>query len=275
MTVSHDYSYVSSSDNAFIDSLYTDYKRNPDSVDHSWKQFFQGVEFALSQPESVDAAGGSVTPGNLGKEFKVYRLIQSYRSRGHLSSTTNPIRERVNRQPRLDLEDHGLTSADLEESFAVGETLGLKNAKLKDIVARLKSLYCGNIGVEYMHSNDTEIREWFQQRFESSQGETGFTIEKKKRILTKLNEAVAFENFLHTKYVGQKRFSLEGGENTIPALDAIINASAGHGVEEVVIGMAHRGRLNVLANIMGKTTSTSLMNSKARQLRILRWVMEM
>jgi 2-oxoglutarate dehydrogenase E1 component len=254
MTVSHDYSYVSSSDNAFIDSLYTDYKRNPDSVDLSWKQFFRGVEFALSQPEgSVESSGAGVAPGNLGKEFKVYRLIQSYRSRGHLTSTTNPIRERVNRFPRLDLEDHGLSNADLEETFAIGESLGLKNAKLKDIVARLKSLYCGNIGVEYMHSNDTEIREWFQTRFESSEGNTGFSIEKKKRILTKLNEAVAFENFLHTKYVGQKRFSLEGGENTIPALDAIINASASHGVEEVVIGMAHRGRLNVLANVMGKT----------------------
>ncbi len=247
----NDFSYVSSSDNSFIDSLYTDFRKNPDSVDTSWRQFFKGVDFALSQP--VSAAADTTTVGNLGKEFKVYRLIQSYRSRGHLISTTNPIRERVNRFPRLDLEDHGLTSADLEESFAISEILGLKNAKLKDIIARLRSLYCGNIGVEYMHSNDTDIREWFQSRFESSQGNTNFTIEKKKRILSKLNEAVAFENFLHTKYVGQKRFSLEGGENTIPALDAIINSSAAHGCEEVVIGMAHRGRLNVLANIMGKT----------------------
>ncbi len=253
MTVSHDYSYVSSSDNAFIDSLYSDYKKNPENVDHSWKQFFRGVEFALANPEASGDSSGALSPGVLGKEFKVYRLIQSYRSRGHLSATTNPIRERVNRFPRLDIEDHGLVSADLEQSFAIGEMLNLKNAKLKDIIARLKSLYCGNIGVEYMHSNDTDIREWFQTRFESSNGNTGFNIEKKKRILTKLNEAVAFENFLHTKYVGQKRFSLEGGENTITALDAIINASASHGVEEVVIGMAHRGRLNVLANIMGKT----------------------
>ncbi len=246
----NDFSYVSSSDNSFIDSLYADFRRNPDSVDTSWRQFFKGVDFALSQPVSAPSEG---VTSNLGKEFKVYRLIQSYRSRGHLVSTTNPIRERVNRFPRLDLEDHGLSSSDLEETFAIGELLGMKNAKLKDIIARLKSLYCGNIGVEYMHSNDTEIREWFQTRFEASQGNTNFTIEKKKRILAKLNEAVAFENFLHTKYVGQKRFSLEGGENTIPALDAIINSSAAYGVEEVVIGMAHRGRLNVLANIMGKT----------------------
>lgn len=248
----NDYSYVSSSDNSFIDSLYADFRRNPESVDTSWRQFFKGVDFALSQPASVTGDDTAIT-NNLGKEFKVYRLIQSYRSRGHLVSTTNPIRERVNRFPRLELEDHGLTPADLEETFSIGETLGMKSAKLKDIIARLRSLYCGNIGVEYMHSNDTEIREWFQQRFEASQGNTNFSIEKKKRILSKLNEAVAFENFLHTKYVGQKRFSLEGGENTIPALDAIINKSASLGCQEVVIGMAHRGRLNVLANIMGKT----------------------
>jgi 2-oxoglutarate dehydrogenase E1 component len=222
------------------------------SVDHSWKQFFRGVDFALARPEAAEPTTAAA-PGNLAKEFKVYRLIEAYRSRGHLVSTTNPIRERVNRHPRLDLEDHGLTQADLEESFAIGEALGLKGPKLKDIVAHLRGIYCGNIGAEYMHSNDSEVREWFQKKFENGEADKNFGIEKKKRILTKLNEAVAFENFLHTKYVGQKRFSLEGGENTIPALDAIISASANHGVEEVVIGMAHRGRLNVLANIMGKT----------------------
>jgi 2-oxoglutarate dehydrogenase E1 component len=252
MTVSHDFSYVSSSDNTFIDGLYTDYKRNPDSVDSSWKQFFKGVDFALIQGARTEGPLDIQASSNLGKEFKVYRLIEAYRSRAHLVSTTNPIRERVNRYPRLDLEDHGLTPADLEESFIMGDTLGLKGAKLKDVIAHLRKIYCSSIGVEFMHINDTEIRDWFQKRFESSVGRD-LTLDKKKRVLTKLNEAVAFENFLHTKYVGQKRFSLEGGENTIPALDAIISASAALGVEEVVIGMAHRGRLNVLANIMGKT----------------------
>jgi 2-oxoglutarate dehydrogenase E1 component len=252
MTVSHDFSYVSSSDNAFIDGLYSDYKKNPENVDLSWRQFFRGVDFAIKNPEASESSG-NVVPGNLSKEFKVYHLIEAYRSRGHLISTTNPIRERVNRFPRLELSDHGLTAADLEESFAIGEVVGLKNAKLKEILNHLKDIYCGNIGVEYMHSNDTEIREWFQSKIEHSAQDRNFSIEKKKRILTKLNEAVAFENFLHTKYVGQKRFSLEGGENTIAALDSIINYSVGKGVEEVVIGMAHRGRLNVLANIMGKT----------------------
>jgi 2-oxoglutarate dehydrogenase E1 component len=249
MTFNHDFSYVSSSDNAFIDGLYNDFKKNPDQVDHSWKQFFQGVEFALSRPE-----GGEVSVStNMAKEFQVYRLIESYRSRGHLLSTTNPIRARVDRKPRLELEDHGLSKSDLEEVFLIGESLGLKAPKLKDIVAFLQKTYCANIGVEFTHSNDTEIKEWFLKKFEVNSNAKEFSLEKKKRILSKLNEAVVFENFLHTKYVGQKRFSLEGGENTIPAIDAIINTSAVHGVEEVIIGMAHRGRLNVLANVMGKT----------------------
>ena len=123
------------------------------------------MEFASANTSAGESSGTSV--GNLGKEFKVYRLIDAYRSRGHLISTTNPIRERVNRFPRLDLEDHGLTNADLEETFAIGDVLGLSNAKLKDIISHLKAIYCQSIGVEYMHSNDSEIRQWFQQRYES------------------------------------------------------------------------------------------------------------
>ena len=252
MPLPQDYSYVSSSDNTYIDGLYTDYRRNPESVDSSWRQFFKGVEFALSQSQVLGDAS-AVASSNLGKEFKVYRLIEAYRARGHLISVTNPIRERKNRFPHLDLEDFALTNADLEETFAIGEAVGKTNAKLKDIIAHLRAIYCGTIGAEFMHINDVEVLQWFQNKFESTAKDRNFSIEKKKRILSKLNEAVAFENFLHTKYVGQKRFSLEGGENTIPALDAIINVSASLGVEEVVIGMAHRGRLNILANIMGKT----------------------
>jgi 2-oxoglutarate dehydrogenase E1 component len=252
MPLPQDYSYVSSSDNTYIDGLYTDYRRNPESVDSSWRQFFKGVEFALSQSQVLGDAS-AVASSNLGKEFKVYRLIEAYRARGHLISVTNPIRERKNRFPHLDLEDFALTNADLEETFAIGEAVGKTNAKLKDIIAHLRAIYCGTIGAEFMHINDVEVLQWFQTKFESTAKDRNFSIEKKKRILSKLNEAVAFENFLHTKYVGQKRFSLEGGENTIPALDAIINVSASLGVEEVVIGMAHRGRLNILANIMGKT----------------------
>ena len=250
MSLPNDFSYVQASDNTFIDGLYQDYKRDPSSVDTSWQQFFKGVEFASLRPESVE--GGEVS-ANLAKEFKVYSLIEAYRQRGHLTSTTNPIRPRMDRSPQLDITFHGLTNADLEESFVIGEQIGLKNGKLKDIISVLKAIYGGNIGVEYSHINDVAIREWVKTTFESTVTKRNFDLNKKKRILTKLNEAVAFENFLHTKYVGQKRFSLEGGENTIPALDALINKSSEFGVEEVVIGMAHRGRLNVLANVMGKT----------------------
>ena len=253
MNPTQDFSYVSSSDNTFIDGLYADYKKDPNSVDQSWRQFFKGVDFATSSGAAAVDGEGSVSSANLGREFKIYKLIQSYRSRAHLVSLTNPIRQRVDRRPRLSLEDHGLSQADLEQTTTMGEALGMPNAKLKDILKQLESIYCQSIGAEFMHCNDTEIRDWFQTKFEGQAKDKNFSIEKKKRILNKLNEAVAFENFLHTKYVGQKRFSLEGGENTIPALDAIINASALHGVEEVVIGMAHRGRLNVLANILGKT----------------------
>jgi 2-oxoglutarate dehydrogenase E1 component len=253
MNPTQDFSYVSSSDNTFIDGLYSDYKKDPNSVDQSWRQFFKGVDFATSMGASSSEGEATVSSGNLGREFKIYKLIQSYRSRAHLVSLTNPIRQRVDRKPRLSLEDHGLTQADLEQTTMMGETLGMPNAKLKDILKQLETIYCQSIGAEFMHCNDTEIRDWFQTKFEAQAKDKNFSIEKKKRILNKLNEAVAFENFLHTKYVGQKRFSLEGGENTIPALDAIINSSALHGVEEVVIGMAHRGRLNVLANVLGKT----------------------
>lgn len=254
MALSNDFSYLSSSDNTFIDGLYQSYQKNPDSVEESWKMFFRGVDFALAKPEAAEASGSSSSQvGNWAKELKVYNLINGYRARGHLLSKTNPIRERKNRYPHLDLSDFGLTEADLNEKFAIGESIGKGNATLKEIIEHLKSIYCESIGVEFTHINDTEILHWFQTKYESGAADKKFNIEKKKRILSKLNEAVAFENFLHTKYVGQKRFSLEGGENTIAALDAIITKSSDLGVEEVVIGMAHRGRLNVLANILGKT----------------------
>ena len=254
MALSQDYSYLSSSDNTFIDSLYQDFRKNPDSVDESWKMFFRGVDFALARsPEASESSSSTTQAGNWSKELKVYNLINGYRARGHLLSKTNPIRDRKDRKPKLDLQDYGLSEKDLTEKFAIGETVGKANATLKEIIDHLKYIYCDSLGAEYTHINDTEIYKWFEEKFEHSAKDRNFNIEKKKRILSKLNEAVVFENFLHTKYVGQKRFSLEGGETTIPALDAIINKSAELGVEEVVIGMAHRGRLNVLANVLGKT----------------------
>jgi 2-oxoglutarate dehydrogenase E1 component len=188
------------------------------------------------------------------KETAVRNLIHAYRSRGHLRAKTNPVRERKDRKPRLDLADFGLSEADLDTSFRNGEVLGLgAQAKLRDIVAALEKIYTGAIGFEYMYIRDPEVLDWFREKVEKDSLAFNPGVEYKKRILKKLNEAVVFENFLHTKFLGQKRFSLEGGETTIPALDAIIGKGAELGVKEVMIGMAHRGRLNVLANIMGKT----------------------
>ena len=159
----------------------------------------------------------------------------------------------MDRKPRIGLADVGLTEADLEQEFDAGIAMGIGRSKLKDIIASLESIYLGPIGFEYMYMREPEVLEWFEKKCEYDALHFKLTEEEKRRILFKLNEAVVFENFLHTKYIGQKRFSLEGGETTIPALDSIINNAAELGVEEVVIGMAHRGRLNVLANIMGKT----------------------
>lgn len=251
-----DFSHVWASDNSIIDKMYSEFKNNPKNVDVSWQQFFLGVEFAQNAlPSDSRSEMNKIEYSQevLEKEMKVHFLIQSYRARGHLISTTNPIRPRKDRHAQLNIETYGLAQEDLERNFHVGKIIGLPDGKLKDILKKLNQLYASNIGVEYMHIGDSEVRRWFRERFESSNANFEVSMEKKKRILTKLNEAVAFENFLHTKYVGQKRFSLEGGENTIPALDSMINYAGLLGVEEVHIGMAHRGRLNVLSNIMGKT----------------------
>ena len=188
------------------------------------------------------------------KETAVRNLIYAYRSRGHLRANTNPVRQRKDRQARLELENFGLTEADLDTRFRNGEVLGLGEAPtLRQVVEALKSIYTGTVGFEYTYIRDPQVLDWFREKAEHDALNFNPTPEYKKRILEKLNEAVVFENFLHTKFLGQKRFSLEGGETTIPALDAIINRAAELGAEEVMIGMAHRGRLNVLANIMGKT----------------------
>ena len=243
-----DYSYLSGTESQYIDQLYKDYREDPDQVEATWKKFFEGFEFALTQN-----GHGDVSEDKVEKEIKVIQLINAYRMRAHLTSDTNPIRPRKNRSPYLSLEDNGLEEADLKDSFYAGIEIGLPNVPLSEIIDKLKSIYCGVMGFEFMHIRRKEEREWFREKVEQNVGSYDFPLEKKKRILGKLNEAAVFEKFLHTKYIGQKRFSLEGGENTIPALDAIVNKSSSLGVNEIVLGMAHRGRLNVLANILGKT----------------------
>ncbi len=248
----NDYSYVFNAHPSHIEAKYQEFKANPSQVEDGWRSFFEGFEFGQLE-ENLDTAAGSSS--NLTKEFGVMSIIHGFRDRGHLLSTTNPIRNRRDRKPHLDLGDYGLSEADLKEKFAAGTELGLKNASLQQILDHLHTLYCGNIGVEYAHIENKEKKMWLREKLEGRNisSDFGHSSHKKKRMLEKITDAVVFEKFLHTKYVGQKRFSLEGGETTIAALDAIINTAANDKVEEVIIGMAHRGRLNVLANIMGKT----------------------
>ena len=213
---------------------------------------FGVLETAASTNNAPSVSSGEAMASD--KETAVRNLIHAYRSRGHLRANTNPVRERKDRKPRLDLPDFGLSEADMDTVFKNGEGLGLgPQATLRDIVAALEKIYTGPIGFEYMYIRDPQVLDWFREKVEHDSLAFNPGVEYKKRILKKLNEAVVFENFLHTKFLGQKRFSLEGGETTIPALDAIIGKGAELGVQEVMIGMAHRGRLNVLANIMGKT----------------------
>lgn len=252
------YSYISNADVGYIDQLYKSYQQDPSSVDESWQKFFEGYNFSQERTNGNGSAettsDATVLTGEIdAREAKTLRLIRNYRRRGHLESTTNPVRKRRNRNAQLGIEHFGLTEADLDAEFEAGHEIGIGKATLRKIIETLRNVYVGNIGFEYTYIRDRDMMEWMKQKAETTFLSSSPTREEKKRILSKLNEAVVFENFLHTKYLGQKRFSLEGGETTIPALDGIINHAVERGVEEVMIGMAHRGRLNVLANIMGKT----------------------
>jgi 2-oxoglutarate dehydrogenase E1 component len=249
-----DFSYITNSHPAYIENLYLDFKKDPDSVDPDMRKFFEGFDFAqsLGNGQKVSSSAPKTISGDLDKELGVYRLIQAYRNKGHLVAKTNPIRERKDRHANLDLHFFGLGEADLKTEYASGSLIGLGTATLEAIVNHLKKCYAESTGIEFTYINNPEKVQWLTNAVENSMLQP-VPIEQKKRILQKLNEGVMFEKFLHTKYIGQKRFSLEGGETTIAALDAIINTAADNNVKEVVIGMAHRGRLNILANIMGKT----------------------
>ncbi len=260
------FSFLNAAHSQLIEDLYQQYKKYPDSLEPSWKAFFQGFEFAQEDYGDQDSSSASVVQyaaqtenskeisENVKKEFKVLNLIDAYRSRGHMFTNTNPIRERRHYEPTLDIENFGLTKEDLNQTFNSATEIGIKTAAtLEQIIARLEKVYCGSIGVEYMHIHDVSEKIWIRKWLQRSENQAVLTEEEKIEILHKLNQAVAFENYLHTKFVGQKRFSLEGGESLIPALDQLITRSSQLGVDEVVLGMAHRGRLNVLTNIFGKS----------------------
>lgn len=240
-------SYLGSENSAYIDSLYQLYKQDPESVDFGWQKFFEGYDFGSGIETRTE------TPEHFLKEIKVLNMINGYRTRGHLFTKTNPVRERRQYFPGKELETFGLSDADLDTVFNAGIEVGLGPAKLRDIRELIEQTYCQSIGAEYKYIRNPEKIKWLEQRMESERNTPQFSIEIKKRILQKLNEAVVFESFLGTKFIGQKRFSLEGAESVIPSLDFVIQRGADLGIEEFVIGMAHRGRLNVLANIMQKT----------------------
>lgn len=246
-----DFSYITNSHPAYIESLYNDFIKDPSFVDPDLKKFFEGFDFAIAQGTTYSTSSQSVATDWM-KEVKVYRLILGYRNKGHLLAKTNPIRTRKDRGANLDLNFFGLSESDLNTVYQAGNLIGLGATTLKNILAHLENCYASNVGIEFKYISDQKKIDWLTAEIEKHFSNP-IAINKKKRILEKLNQGVIFEKFLHTKYIGQKRFSLEGGETTIAALDAIINTAANKNVKEVVIGMAHRGRLNVLANIMGKT----------------------
>ncbi|KQR94532.1 2-oxoglutarate dehydrogenase subunit E1 [Chryseobacterium sp. Leaf180] len=268
------FSFLNAAHSQLIEDLYQQYLKYPDSLEPSWKAFFQGFDFALEnygddediqmvkasgntapavQQISQAVAGGEV-PEHIKKEFKVVNLIEAYRTRGHLFTKTNPVRQRRHYEPSLDIENFGLSKEDLNTTFNSAAETGMKGpATLKDLITHLENIYCDSIGVEYMYITNIKEREFIKQWIQVNENHAILKTEEKTEILLKLNQAVAFENYLHTKFVGQKRFSLEGGETLIPALDQLISKSSQLGVDEVVLGMAHRGRLNVLSNIFGKS----------------------
>ncbi|WP_179009146.1 2-oxoglutarate dehydrogenase E1 component [Winogradskyella forsetii] len=251
------YSFLNAAHTAYFADLYDQYLKNPDSVEPSWRAFFQGYDFGSENygldGEIVEGVSAQI-PEQVQKEFQVLKLIDGYRSRGHLFTKTNPVRARRKYAPTLEIENFGLSKNDLQTVFSAGEVLGLgSSATLQNIIDHLEKIYCESIGIEYMYIRQPEEIDWIQNKLNVNDNHAKFTDEGKKKILRKLNEAVSFENFLHTKYVGQKRFSLEGGEALIPALDALIENAAEHGVKEFVMGMAHRGRLSTLTNIFGKS----------------------
>ena len=236
-----------------IEELYKQYKEAPENVEESFRFFFQGFELATSNFPIKPQVNGSLIDSN--KELEVMRLITQYRRRGHLFTKTNPVRTRRSYSPTLEIENYNLTEKDLDVEFEAGKEVGLGKAKLKDIITRLEETYCASIGVEYRYMTNPDKVRWLQEKMEFSENREKLPVESKLRILDLLVEASGFEDYMHKKFVGQKRFSLEGSESIIPALDAIISRGGEYNVNDIILGMAHRGRLNVLTNIMKKPYS--------------------
>jgi 2-oxoglutarate dehydrogenase E1 component len=260
------FSYLKSTNAEYIDEMLTRYTQDPDSVDPSWRYFFDGIELGTDVAVESAAAGAgavagaaptpvvtSATGADLSSEAKVAELIMAYRELGRLLADLDPLTPPQSANPLLDLSRFGLSAADLQKSFTAGKLIGMGPAKLTDIITRLRETYSGNIGVEFTHIQNLSERDWLQQKMEGSRNQENLDPETRRFILKRITESESFERFLHTRYVAQKRFSLEGGESIIPALDGIIEIGAELGAKEFVMGMAHRGRLNVLTHLQNRS----------------------
>ncbi|HRF20437.1 MAG TPA: 2-oxoglutarate dehydrogenase E1 component, partial [Chitinophagaceae bacterium] len=231
-----DFSYITNSSPAYIESLYREFLNNPGAIDPEMKKFFEGFDFAIShapingkptgviEAKSTDGKPGDIVSIDWMKEVMAYRLILGYRNKAHLIANTNPIRKRKDRGANIDLDFYGFTESDLDKEFYAGQFLGLGKAALRTILSHLEKCYASSVGVEFKYISDQKKIDWLTNEIEKTMLEP-LPLVKKRRALEKLNQGVMFEKFLHTKYVGQKRFSLEGGETTIAALDAIINTA--------------------------------------------------
>ncbi|WP_339895891.1 2-oxoglutarate dehydrogenase E1 component [uncultured Algibacter sp.] len=250
------FSFLNTAHTAYFADLYDQYLQNPDAVEPSWRAFFQGYDFGSENyglDGEIDEGVSTQIPEHVHKEFNVVRLIDGYRMRGHLFTKTNPVRERRTYTPTLDISNFDLAESDLDTVFNAGEILDIGAKPLRQIISHLERIYCSSIGVEYMYMRNPEVIKWWQDQINENDNQPNYSVETKKYILSKLNQAVTFESFLQTKYVGQKRFSLEGGESLIPAISNVLfYAVEKHGVKECVLGMAHRGRLSTLINIFRK-----------------------
>ena len=241
------FSYLDNLDHSQIEEMYEKFMKDPGSVEESWRKFFEGFEFCRKNYKA-EKGEAYIVPN----EFKVINLINAYRQRGHLFTKTNPVRTRRKYAPTLDIANFGLTPEELPKKFQAGKELGLGPASLQEILDHLDQTYCQSIGVEYTYIRNPEITDWLKQKMESTRNMPVYSTKQKTQILETLARAVLFEKFVHKKFPGHKSFSLEGVESLIPALDALIHKGHEFGMDDFVIGMAHRGRLNVLGNILKK-----------------------
>lgn len=243
-----DLSFLVNADPAVINDIYEKYRSAPDSMDQGWRRFFEGFEFARTLNGQVPQQA----PEEFEKEFKVVNLIAAYRQRGHLFTKTNPVRSRREYGGKLTLENFELSESDLDRVFQAGTRVGLGPSPLREIIKLLEATYCNSVGVEWIFMRDPKVLDWLQERMESTRNRRHFTLDAKRHTLTKLTQAVVLEKFMHQRFVGQKRFSLEGLETFVPAMDALVEHGAQFGIHDFVIGMAHRGRLNILTNVLDK-----------------------